>query len=272
MKMFNIVLTLVFTLSLGVSIAQDKVENDKLMMVDGEQVTGKVLSTKGTNVVFLAANDTIDELIPKGEIMSIHFADGEIVQLSMGYVDRNAETWEAKMNRVKNKVAILPFVYTDHYTKHEKGNKSVETQMNCAADIKAVNDELSIQNIDSTNAILMRNGINWENVRHYVPAEIAAMLNVEFIVLGTVDVEPVGKKNTKEKEFGTENQTLETPKGRREGAAITEKKFETIVDVNIYDILGETVYSNSQQSFWQTPDAYNKNLTYLINESPFNTK
>lgn len=274
MKIFKTLLSLVIIISFGTLQAQDegKSDQDKLMMVDGEQMMGKVISTKGTNVTFLAASDTLDELIPKEEIMSIHFADGEIVQLSMGFINRKAETWEAKMKRVNNKVAVIPFVYTDHFTEHEKGNMSLETQMNCVADIKAVNDVLDIQSADSTNAILARNDINWENIRHYVPAELASMLDVEFVVLGTVDVEPVGKDNKKENEFGTENQTLETPKGRKEGVALVPKKFATMVDVNIYDILGEVVYTNAQQSYWQTPDAYNMNLEYLINQSPFNTK
>ncbi len=256
--------------------AQDSSETpmDKVLMNDGQQKVGQITMTNDTTVMLcqIVNQDTTFLSLHKNEITRIDYADGRMEQLSFGELSEDAVNWKEKIAKYKNKVAVLPFVYEDSFSKHETDNMSLQTQLDCITDIKAVNNVLIIQDMDSVNAKLIENEIDWKNIRNYLPAELADMLEVEYIVYGTVTVTPIGEPNPKEDKFGTENQTLETPQGRREGDTMSPKKFETIVDLNIYDILGETVYSNAHESFWQTPDAYNMNLNYLVEESPFNQK
>lgn len=245
---------------------------DKVLMNNGEQLMGTVTVKDDSTYVLrhiMNADTTFMDLAKK-DITRIDYADGRMEQLNFGELSEDAETWAEKMARYKGKVAVLPFVYEDSFSKHETDNMSLQTQMDCIKDIEAVNTVLEIQDLDSVNMKLVENNIDWKNIRDYLPAEIADMLEVEYIVYGTVTVTPIGQPNPEEDKFGTENQTLETPQGRREGDTMAPKKFETIVDLNIYNVLGETVYSNAHESFWQTPDAYNMNLKYLVDESPFN--
>ncbi len=272
MKAAKSILPLVFTLILGLgTYAQNsKSATDKILLNNGKEVTGKVISNEA-KMIGVKNPETKDTVyVNKTDITRIDYADGRVDQINFGTLSSGAESWEERMKKYKNKVAVLPFVYEDHYNKHEHDNMSLQTQLDCINNIRSVNDQLIIQHMDTTNMKLVENEIDWKSIKEYSPAEVADILEVEYIVYGTVEVEPIGKPNKKENSFGTENQTLETPQGRRENPSISPKKFETLVDINIYDILGETVYSNAHESFWQTPDAYNQNLMYLIEESPFN--
>lgn len=262
-------LGLVLITSIG-AFSQDGMKPDKVLLNDGKILEGQVVERDDSAITFRAEGDTTHTIIALTDITRIDFADGKIWQLSFGTLDKDAEDWQTKMAKYKNKVAVLPFVYEDHFNQHVDENMSLQVQLDCIKDIERVNNFLMLQDLDSVNAKLVQHSIDWRNIKTYLPAEIADVLEVEYVVYGSVTVTPIGKPNPEEDSFGTENQTLETPQGRREGASINEKRFETIVDLNIYNVLGETVYTNAHESFWQTPDAYHINLDYLVNESPMN--
>lgn len=263
--LFTISALLCFLFSFG----QEEMKSDKILLNDGEVLQGEVIKKDDAIVTFKAEGESEKTMIALADITRIDYSDGKVWQINFGQLEEGTIDWNEKMALYKNKVAVLPFVYKDNYNEVQQ-NKSLEVQLNCIKDIERVNSNVEVVSLDSVNARLNRKSINWRNIGKYMPAEVADIVQAEYIVYGKVTVTPLGDKEANADSFGTENQTIDTPQGRREGASISPKRFETIVSLNIFNILGETVFSNARESFWQTPDAYHINLDYLVNESPLN--
>ena len=269
LKPVFVTLSLLFLFG-GNLFSQDKNSLDKVFLMSGLIKVGDVKAQDETTITMHLTGQDIPVRIDKSDIVRIDFGDGETELLNFGLPPRSYVDWETKMKMYQNRIAVVPFVYADAYNKNVKENISLIVQKDCIEDLKRVNDYLKMQPADSTNLLLAQNDIDWTNIRDYSPGEICDKLGVQYVVYGSVLVTPIFGSQASSDSFATENQTQEDPKGYRTGASISPKHFETIVDVNIFDVLGETVYTNAQQSFWDTPNAYHINLDYLINESRFN--
>jgi len=264
-------LSILFAFAIVFAYSQDEVQTDKVLLNDGHVMVGEVVKQDDSVITFIRAGELSERIIALADVTRIDYADGKVWKISFGEMDEDTKDWDTKMALYKNKIGVLPFVYDDDYNEDVPQSKSLEVQLNCIKDIERVNNSVDVLHIDSVNARLDRNNINWRNIGKYMPAEVADIVGAEYVVYGKVIVTPLGDKEAKKSDsFGTENQTVDNPQGRREGVSINSKRFETIVSLNIFNILGETVFSNAHESFWQTPDAYHINLDYLINQSPLN--
>lgn len=253
------------------SYSQEEIKTDKVLLNDGHIMLGKVVKQDDSVISFIRAGELSERMIALADVTRIDYADGKVWQVSFGELEEDAKDWNTKMALYKNKIAVLPFVYQDDYNEDVPQSKSLEVQLNCIKDIERVNTLVEVLPLDSVNARLDRNNVNWRNIGKYMPAEVADIVGAEYVVYGKVIVTPLGDKEAKKPDsFGTENQTKDNPQGRREGVSINPKRFETIVSLNIFNILGEIVFSNAHESFWQTPDAYHINLGYLVDKSPLN--
>src|SRR5688572_27416239 len=86
----------------------------------------------------------------------------------------------------KNRVAIMPMIYIGD------GNDERSEEMRFILQDIAVSymsrsaAELKFVDGAELNALLYKNGIDEETIREYTPAELAELLHVEYIIMGSV--------------------------------------------------------------------------------------
>jgi hypothetical protein len=264
---------LICTFVLASQIFAQSENTDRIVMTNSQIKHGKISDRTETYFTLNINNGEMIDTLRRTEVLRIEYANGTMEQVSFGKLNKEVLSWNEKLDLYRNKAAILPFVYTDTYsTGSSLENMSLVVQEQCRKGLEEVNDVLWLQPSDSTNKLLTKYGIDWLNIRKYRPADLCDMLGVTYIFYGSVIIKPKGGATSGSDAYAVENQTTETPDGRREGASISPKHIETIVDLNIYDILGETVFTKAEQSFWESVHAYQINLDNLINDTRFNIK
>jgi hypothetical protein len=184
----------------------------------------------------------------------------------------------------RNRVAIMPITYMGD------GNEEREEEMQFFLQDIAVSYmdrsavELKFMDVAEINAILFKNGINEETIRQYTPRELAGILNVEYIITGSV-LQDRGSVVTVSNQHSTRRQTIEhrdrySRHGRRIDeiqvrnrnnsvrSSVTRQNIETQVSFSIYNDSGERIYSKSRKSILSESDAYKNAIQYLLKRTP----
>jgi len=176
----------------------------------------------------------------------------------------------------KDKIAILPMTFIAN------GNDLHDEQMgynlqNIASEIlSGSSGSLRLMDASNVNATLRRNGITLYNFRDYSPAEIAEVLNVQYVVMGTVRIER-GRQVTVAHREVRSNHNHDRHRhdrwhnrNRRQYTerVVTNQLYETEVSLSIYSESGDKIYHRSRQSLLSEPDAYRNTLRYLLKRTP----
>lgn len=135
--------------------------------------------------------------------------------------------------------------------------------------------ELKFMDAMTVNATLLKNGITDENIRRYTPKELAVILQVEYIIMGSV-LQDMGSVVTVDNNYDNRRQTIEhygrevkvTQRGNRHGSSVTRQNVETQVSLAIYNELGERIYTKSRRSILSEQDAYKNTIHYLLKRTP----
>ena len=135
--------------------------------------------------------------------------------------------------------------------------------------------ELKFMDATTINAILLKNGITDVNIRQYTPKELAAILQVEYIITGSV-LQTLGSIVTVDNNHNTSRQTVDrygrdvkwTQRNNSHGSSVTRQNVETQVSLSIYNESGERIYAKSRQSILSEPDAYKNTIQYLLKRTP----
>lgn len=158
----------------------------------------------------------------------------------------------------EKKVAVLPL----HYIGNNAGEMRYRLQ-------DVVYDYLhrshvKLQDPVETNALLGRKQIKADDLRSYLPSELAVILGVDYVVTGRVSQEYAGATN--------HNRTTREKYGRHErqnnSQSRTTELFNTYIELDIYDKEGENIYNKSRKSILYDVDAYKNGLHYLLKRSP----
>jgi hypothetical protein len=118
---------------------------------------------------------------------------------------------------------------------------------------------------------LVKNNITSESIIGFTPIELAHILGVEYIILGTVTVNEKGVTTSSGSYYEEKNKGKKST-GIILGSSSTTVEFSTAVDMKIYSDQGQNIFAQSHDSFWQTEDAYQITLQYLIKRSPLYNK
>jgi outer membrane lipoprotein SlyB len=250
----------------NLSIAQDK-PVDKIVMLDGEERLGKVMEVDETSIKFTYANETLVYEIKKKEINKIQFGSGRIEFITQAPQDNNTQSG---LEPHHNVVAILPFTYTQVGGGLDE-KMGLKVQSDCYALMKKYAVQFTFQDPLNTNATLVKNGMNENTIAGLTPAEIANLLNVEYIVFGTVVVSQTGSTT------GGGSVSTDKNKGNKiigyvVGSSTTTINYRTSVDMKIYNDQGQNIFIKSHESFWPTMDAYTVTLQYLVKRTPLYSK
>lgn len=290
---YAILLMLVFS---TVSFAQENISEDVITKTNGDVVSGKVTEMNDDNIKFTHQGETLVYTVKKTDIAKIHFASGRVEVFNASAAADHAEdhlTSDGQSTASassRNKVAILPFSYL--IDKQDAGaamDYKVQTEaFNFLASHSGI---MQVQDPATTNALLIKAGITKETVRGFTPAEICKVLDVEYIVQGTITQDKTGVNSTGSQTNYYDNQGKTTTKpnyynpntrttttysnsGSNYGTNYnyTYDKYETTITMSVVNNQGRSVFSDSHKSFWGFDSAYKLALQYMLKRTPFYTK
>jgi len=269
-RIFYVLLFLTFLIQVR---AQDEKSYDVVLKLNGEEHIGKVTEMDDASIKFVHKDETLAYTFKKSDIMKITFASGriEIINESPNAKNNNS-TKSASLESHHNKIAILPFTYL--INKQSAGEEmTYKVQNECYSFLNNHVGELVIQDPMTTNASLIKAGINQENLRGYTMGEICNILGVEYVVSGTVT-----QNETYVSNYSGSSTSAKSDKGKNNKGNIFKsststysssvQKYETAITMNIYTDKNSTIFSKDHTSFWQTDDAYKITLQYLLKRTP----
>jgi len=268
--------TFLFILAIIVSLSMNA-QDDVILKSNGNEMHGKVTKINKDNLQFIYKNESVEYTVSKAEIEKITFSSGRIEFFNKKNTNSNS-----KLEEHHNKVAVLPFGYIkDQETSNVIMTKKIQQETYTIFKKKAI--ILKFQDPATTNALLIKAGINNNNIEGYTMGEICNILNVEYVIQGLVSIEKSTMTNfsntsTKSKT----NKAYVDKKGHIVGDIWNNNKktsnsstfststqnYSTNITINVYSDKGDNLFSKEHASFWQTQDAYKITLIYLAKRTP----
>lgn len=257
-------------------------QHDVLFKTDGNEMMGQLVEMDSTDVKFILNNETAPYTIPKNEIIKIKFASGKTEFMESGQSSKTAtKNSNSVLSKNHNQVAILPFIYFKDRVDASK-SMSHKIQAKTYGFYRKQKTEYQFQDPKSTNALLSKAGVN--NIGSYSMEEICDILNVEYIIQGSVSVEQTSQTSysntSKRRKFETESPKKSglldpsLPNSKEIGSAgnTTSSNYTTAVTLNIYNDKGENIFTQERSSYNSNADSYSTMLKNLVKKSPIYSK
>jgi len=276
---------LVLFLLIGISsIAQNF---DIILKTNGEEMVGNVKDINDDFISFVYKNETIGYKVKQADIVKITFASGRVQFFNK--FDEPGNSKNASLEDHHNKVAVLPFAYIKD--QHE-GDKVMtnKIQTETFALLNQHRGGLTYQSTNDTNALLIKAGVNNNNIQGYTMGEICNILGVEYVIQGMVSVEKTSQQNFSSyydtsKNKGNNKAYIDS-RGHLIGNPLNDGKsqsfgtssststqnYATSMTMNVFNDKGDNLYSQDHTSFWNTQDAYKITLKYLAKRMPLYKK
>lgn len=286
-KTIKYLLVLLFFFGMTISSynvsAQEKV--DVIYLKSGEKKEGKVTGITETHVKFRYTGEEFDYELPKTDLAKIQFASGREEVFQVADTGATVSTAAGPANAVEahNKIAVLPFQFSSNDPSMDTKSMSSLAQNTTANSIREQYGNLMLQDPMTTNALLAKNNIDYSNITTMLPAEVANLLGVEFVVYGTVNLTnkgatTTGTTGTSYKEREKTDYTRGKSDDRTKGSAIssststTKIEYDTSVDFRLFNNKGTNMYSDSRHVFGSSVDSYESGIDYMIKRTPFGSK
>jgi len=268
-------------LSLGV-FAQDNQKFDVILKLNGDELTGKVAEITTEEVKFAYKGETLTYVIPKADILKITYASGRIEVFNKNPLP--SETAQSKSTTQSsisseshhNKVAILPFTFV------RDGQSAVDAmsdraQQECFNYLSKHSGMYTILEPRTTNALLIKGGVNAETIKGFTMDDLCNILGVEYVMEGIIMVNKTTQTSyasgTNTQKSKTTNESGDKKKTSTASAyATTTQNYETSLNLNVFNDKGSNVFGQERKSFWQDQDAYKSTLEYLLKRTPFYQK
>jgi len=275
-KIFYCILSL--TLSLAV-IAQPA-KNDVILKLNGDEMTGKVTKINDTDVDFTYAGETLGYSVKKADIMKITYGSGRIEvfnkpSLPSESTNKQSPASAAGLEEHHNKVAILPFAFIrDGQATDDAISEQVQEE--CFSFMNKHAGVFTILPTRTTNALLVKAGVNQETIKGYTMDDLCNLLGVEYVVDGLVTMNKT-TQTSYQSDYGSstskdKNNNNRDRKYNNFSYGTATQNYQTKLLLNMYNDKGNSVYSQDRTSFWNTQDAYKITLEYLLKRSPLYTK
>jgi hypothetical protein len=175
----------------------------------------------------------------------------------------------------RKRVAVMPLIYlgNDHESRLDEMRFYLQDITIDFLNTSTV--EMKILDAAEINALLRRKGIDAFDHRAYTPEELAKVLNVEYVIMGTV-LQDLGREVTTFNGYSNRRERVERRgkdtrmRGRdhHAGSSVTRQNIETRVSLSIYDHSGYKIYSGSRRSLLSGPGAYRNTIHYMLKRSP----
>ncbi|PZX46922.1 hypothetical protein [Algoriphagus chordae] len=271
LKSYLAVVLLMFVFS---AVMAQEEQFDKVVKTNGEEMLGHVTEMGDDAIKFVHKGETLSYSLKKSEINKIQFASGRVEFFTEApNASPTASAAAPVGNSVQshhNMVAVLPFDYMGSGGSRDD-KMGLKVQSDCYTYLRQKAALFTIQDPLTTNALLVKNNIQVDNLIGLTPGEMANLLGVEYVVYGSVVITQTGVTNSSANSYSSKS------KGSRYnstnfGSSTTSASFNTNVDLKIYNDQGQNVYANTHDSFWPDENAYEITLQYLIKRTPLYSK
>ena len=277
----QILFALTFVMLTIASFGQE-INYDVILKVSGEEMEGKVTEMNEADVAFVYKNETITYRIKKSDILKITFSSGRVE-----FFNKQDASSGISLADHHNKVAILPFAFIKDQMEGSDA-MSEKIQLEAYQIFNEHRGELNYQDPLTTNAMLVRAGVNNNNIRGYTMGEICDILGVEYVIQGVVDVEKTTQSNytnitvssksidkTKKedhKDFLGSLIGINKRQTNASSVSTTVQNYQTAMTINVFNDKGHNIFNKNHTSFWNTQDAYRVTLKYLAKRTPLYKK
>ncbi|ULQ54595.1 hypothetical protein [Flavihumibacter fluvii] len=288
MKRILVLLTaLIFSI---VVFAQGAAKADVILKLNGDELTGKVVDISDNDIKFSYTGENLVYTIKKVDIFKITFASGRIEVINKqplpsesrsepaNNTNAASPTGQGTMESHHNKVAVLPFAFV------KDGQEAVnvlseKAQQETYAYLTKHAGIFNIIEPRTSNAVLIKAGINKENIKGYTMEDLCNLLGVEYVIEGIVMVNKGTQTNYtsnsgKINNNNSNNKSTDKNKTTYNSSSYSTstQNFETSLNLKIYNDKGTSVFSQERKSFWSTADAYKITLEYLLKRTPLYSK
>lgn len=265
--------------------AQQTAKNDVILKLNGEELAGKVLKINDSDIDFSYAGETLVYNIKKVDIMKITYSSGRIEVFNKQPLPSEAKSQLTSSGTSKDgpgleehhdKVAVLPFTFIrDGQAADDAISEQVQNE--CYSFMSKHAGIFNILPPRTTNALLIKAGVNKETVKGYTMDDLCNILGVEYVVEGIVNMNKTTQTNYQSSSgSSTTKDNDKTDKKDKQynnySYGTATQNFQTKLTLNMYNDKGSSVYAQDRTSFWNTQDAYKNTLEYLLKRSPLYTK
>ncbi|MGO3182475.1 MAG: hypothetical protein ACTIJ9_06545 [Aequorivita sp.] len=253
-------------------------QSDLIFKTDGNEMMGKVVEMDSTEIKFILNNETEEHTIPRDEIVKITLASGETEFMDSAHSSTESTTNSNKqLSKNLNTVAILPFAYFKDRVEGSK-NMAYKVQAKVYSIYNKQKTNFQFQDPKVTNALLSKSGV--KSVDGHAMDEICEILNVEYVVQGTVAIEQAGQSSnsntTKKRKFETESSKKAglITDSKETGSANTRASanYSTFITMKIYNDIGENTFNQERSSNNSNANSYTSMLKSLAKKTPIYSK
>lgn len=247
---------------------------DTVYMKNSDVNIGSITGVNDAAVNFIYKGESLGYTFKKNDIIKIVFSSGRVENVNNPEAKRIVKS-DASHH---NKAAVLPFAYINpnQETNWEMGYKA---QQECFTMLSNKAAALSIQDPSTTNALLGKAGVNFDNFRSFTMNELCDILGVEYVLKGTITANITSTTSSgsasydaKTKEGSGKSANSTQSSGSVYSSESTQNNFKTAVLMEIYTDEGKKIYGQDRTSFWATVDAYKTTLQYLLKKCPLYEK
>ncbi|MFT3910845.1 MAG: hypothetical protein QM737_15615 [Ferruginibacter sp.] len=267
-----IIMTALYLLLIMMASAQSNnaIKNDKIIFLDGIVKEGTITALTNDKVKFIHCDETLGYEFNKNEIEKIEFASGRTESVTAKKIMVHADPVNTR-----NRVAVLPMKYVaDGNADKIDYMRSFLQEITISFMAKSA-AELKFLDAADVNAMLLKNEINDSNIAQYTPTDLAKMLQVEYVIVGSV-MQDRGKLVTHVNNNNNRRETIKRDgnevkirgNNNSHGTETTTQEIETNVTLAIYSETGQKIYGNSRQSILSDADAYKFAIRYLLRRTP----
>ncbi len=245
------------------------VKEDSVLMMTGETKHGKITRVGTDAVSFVHSGEKLEYSLKKTDIQKIVFASGRTEIVTTPAVAKSPSDNYPPMEH--NLIAVLPFKYRSVGEPPEQINATKEKlQDDTYSYLSKRNGLYKFQDPQTTNALLIRNGIDENSIRGYTFDELCKILGTEYIVQGGLS------RSSKENIASAETKTVKSDDDRlRQNKAantVVEKTYQNEVSVLIYNRGNDKIFDNHRTAILSGEASYKDALFYMLKRCPVYNK
>lgn len=245
------------------------VKEDSVLMMSGETKHGKITGVGTDAVSFVHSGEKLEYSLKKTDIQKIVFASGRTEIVTTPTVAKSPSDNYPPMEH--NLIAVLPFKYRSVGEPLEQINATKEKlQDDTYSYLSKRNGLYKFQDPQTTNALLIRNGIDENSIKGYTFDELCKILGTEYIVQGGLS------RSSKENIASAETKTVKSDDDRiRQNKAantVVEKTYQNEVSVLIYNHRNDKIFDNHRTAILSGEASYKDALFYMLKRCPVYNK
>ncbi|WET67820.1 hypothetical protein [Sphingobacterium sp.] len=268
---FTVILSILLT-HLTIALAQTK--EDIIYLADGSQKKGKVVSISDDVIKFSYTGEEVQYELKRQAINKIVFANGReesFQSSSTSQVNNELANSNLSKRDQGNRLAVIPFEIVSNDQALATDAMRREIQQACIDAMRSRGLSFQIQDPRATNSALTKAGIGLADIANHVPDELAKLLDVDYVVLGSYEIENKGSSS-----FGSGTATYNNKNqdNKNKGSVVqsnnsfTTINYNTKVQMNIYDSSGKQLFSDTRKPLFGGLDSYKGALKTLAKRIP----